>query len=115
MSFYLVKFKIGQALVSIYTYPNIIIKLACKIFNCSSEGWRESTTSAEESPDEEIFRPVSDKMHRSDGAFLTVDSKTNSKRDKGGTYRGSSRSIVLLEVGRETVEHWARFAKKASI
>jgi hypothetical protein len=47
-------------------------------------------------------------------ALLNVH-RADLKREGGGTSRGSSKSIVLLELGRETVESWAKFAKKASI
>ncbi|CAD5221903.1 unnamed protein product [Bursaphelenchus xylophilus] len=58
----------------------------------SSEGWRESS---EEDENESNGRPLE-------------------TRSEGLHVHRESRSIVL-DLGRQTVEHWARFAKKASI
>uniref|UniRef100_A0A7E4V256 G_PROTEIN_RECEP_F1_2 domain-containing protein n=1 Tax=Panagrellus redivivus TaxID=6233 RepID=A0A7E4V256_PANRE len=57
----------------------------------SSEGWRESTDDDDEWDD----RPLETKSEAID-------------------HHRESRSIVM-DLGRQTVEHWARFAKKASI
>jgi hypothetical protein len=58
----------------------------------SSEGWRETS---DEEPEEYEHRPLE-----------TRSEQANAHRE--------SRSIVM-DLGRQTVEHWARFAKKASI
>ncbi|CAD5215932.1 unnamed protein product [Bursaphelenchus okinawaensis] len=58
----------------------------------SSEGWRESS---DEDEKESVDRPME-------------------TRSEGLHVHRESRSIVL-DLGRQTVEHWARFAKKASI
>lgn len=59
----------------------------------SSEGWREESDSGE----------VEEYEHR---PLETRSEQANAHRE--------SRSIVM-DLGRQTVEHWARFAKKASI
>ncbi|KHN86634.1 putative G-protein coupled receptor K01A12.3 [Toxocara canis] len=57
----------------------------------SSEGWRESSDEEEEQPEVEVRAACSDNQALQE-----------------------PRSVVL-DLGRQTVEHWARFAKKASI
>lgn len=79
-------------------------------FFCSSEGWHESSSEESHDEEEQLFQPVG-RNYKSEGALINLDSKPSSEFQN----RGSSRSIVLLEVGRETVETWAKFAKKASI
>lgn len=56
----------------------------------SSEGWRESDDSEVEEYNQRPLETRSEQAHR------------------------ESRSIVM-DLGRQTVEHWAKFAKKASI
>ncbi|CAJ0945222.1 unnamed protein product, partial [Mesorhabditis belari] len=63
----------------------------------SSEGWRESS-------DEEDFAPEMTKAPES----------TCGDGDSSAAPSREPRSIVL-DLGRQTVEHWVRFAKKASI
>ena len=58
----------------------------------SSEGWRESSTE--------------DETEWENGPLETKSEAIEVHRE--------SRSIVM-DLGRQTVEHWARFAKKASI
>lgn len=58
----------------------------------SSEGWRESSDEGEQ---------------EANGCPLET-------RSEGLHVHRESRSIVM-DLGRQTVEHWARFAKKASI
>lgn len=58
----------------------------------SSEGWRESSTE--------------DEAEWENGPLETKSEAIEVHRE--------SRSIVM-DLGRQTVEHWARFAKKASI
>ncbi|CAD6187146.1 unnamed protein product [Caenorhabditis auriculariae] len=65
----------------------------------SSEGWRES------SDDDEPFQPQFPKELASAPERVSI-----SRHDE----RGEGKSIVL-DLGRQTVEHWVKFAKKASI
>ncbi|PAV55675.1 hypothetical protein WR25_01532 [Diploscapter pachys] len=60
----------------------------------SSEGWRES------SDEDEPFQPE----------FTQMDAM------RDGAYREDRESkSIVLDLGRQTVEHWVKFAKKASI
>uniref|UniRef100_A0A8R1I197 7TM_GPCR_Srx domain-containing protein n=2 Tax=Caenorhabditis japonica TaxID=281687 RepID=A0A8R1I197_CAEJA len=66
----------------------------------SSEGWRESS---DEEPFQPEFTKELDSTHNQGGGGL---SRYDNERE--------AKSIVL-DLGRQTVEHWVKFAKKASI
>lgn len=71
----------------------------------SSEGWNESSSEAEE-----------DELDNNNDCRVISPRETKSDVVGGSTMtHGESKRSIVGELGRNTIEQWAAFAKKASI
>ncbi|OZC05008.1 hypothetical protein X798_08001 [Onchocerca flexuosa] len=76
------------------------VMMSVNTANESSEGWTESSSDTEAEPI---------------NATIDASQQTSSRRNNIPAGKGMELNSLVFDLGRQTVEHWAYFAKKASL